>query len=332
MKLLLTGGAGFIGSHTALVLAKADFDVVLLDNFSNSRSDVVERLQTIADKPFHCVTGDIRDTTLVKQTLQAHAIDAVVHFAGLKAVGQSVECPLDYFSNNVQGSISLLQAMDEAKVYRMVFSSSATVYGQPQYLPLDEDHPTSSTNPYGRTKLHIEEMLQDLASSHDQWRIACLRYFNPVGAHPSGLIGEDPQGIPNNLLPYVAQVAAGVRPFLQVFGNDYDTHDGTGVRDYIHVMDLAHGHLAALKYLDTQNGWHAFNLGTGQGYSVLEIVKAFEKICGNPVPFKIMSRRLGDVASCFAQADKARRLLSWEAKFGLHQMCEDAWRWQQSKY
>ena len=328
MNLLLTGGTGFIGSHTAVELTQSGFNVVLLDNFSNSNNRVLQRLQKITGKSFHCVQADIRDTTLVTQTLKSHAIDAVIHFAGLKAVGESVQKPLDYFSVNVQGTISLLQAMKKVMVYRMVFSSSATVYGEPQYLPLDEQHPTTAVNPYGRTKLHIEEILKDLAASNDEWRFACLRYFNPVGAHPSGLIGEDPQGIPNNLMPYVAQVAVGIRPILQVFGNDYETPDGTGVRDYIHVMDLAHGHLAALNYLQKNSGWHAFNLGTGQGFSVLDMVKAFESASGRPVPFKIILRRSGDVASCYAQVDKAKSLLSWEAKLGLKQMCEDAWRWQ----
>jgi UDP-glucose 4-epimerase len=265
----------------------------------------------------------------VTQALQTHGIQAVVHFAGLKAVGESVAQPLNYFANNVQGALSLLQAMQVAQVHQLVFSSSATVYGEPQYLPLDEQHPTSATNPYGRTKLHIEEMLHDLSASNPAWRIACLRYFNPVGAHDSGLIGEDPNGIPNNLMPFVAQVAAGLRPAVQVFGNDYDTPDGTGVRDYIHVMDLAQGHLAALHFLQAQTGWYAINLGTGQGHSVLEMVKAFEAASGKSVAFNIVPRRPGDVASCYAKVDKAQALLNWQASRGLPQMCEDAWRAQQ---
>jgi UDP-glucose 4-epimerase len=274
------------------------------------------------------VACDVRDTAALTTTLQTHAVDAVVHFAGLKAVGESVAKPLDYFANNVQGTVSLLQAMQAAHVHQLVFSSSATVYGEPQYLPLDEQHPTAATNPYGRTKLHIEEMLLDLSASDPAWRMACLRYFNPVGAHDSGLIGEDPQGVPNNLMPFVAQVAAGLRPSLQVYGNDYDTPDGTGVRDYIHVMDLAEGHLAALSHLSQQTGWQAFNLGTGQGYSVLDMVKAFEQASGQSVPYQVVARRPGDVASCYAKVDKAHQTLRWQASRGLAQMCADAWRWQ----
>ena len=329
MKLLLTGGTGYIGSHTAVALCQAGHDVVLLDNLSNSKASVLERLQRILGHSLPFVQADVRDTTLLTQTLQTHGIEAVVHFAGLKAVGESVAQPLAYFANNVQGTISLLQAMKQAHVHQLVFSSSATVYGEPQYLPLDEQHPTSATNPYGRTKLHIEEMLHDLAASDAAWRVACLRYFNPVGAHESGLIGEDPNGIPNNLMPYVAQVAVGLRPALQVFGDDYDTPDGTGVRDYIHVMDLAQGHLAALEHLSRQTGWQAYNLGTGAGHSVLEMVRAFEQASGKSVAFNIVARRPGDVASCFAKVDKARQELNWRATHGLQQMCEDAWAWQQ---
>ena len=329
MKLLLTGGTGFIGSHTAVVLSQAGHEVVLLDNFSNSKQAVLGRLETILGHALPFVQADVRDTAKVTQALQTHGIQAVVHFAGLKAVGESVAQPLNYFANNLQGTLSLLQAMQAAQVHQLVFSSSATVYGEPQYLPLDEQHPTSATNPYGRTKLHIEEMLHDLSASNPAWRIACLRYFNPVGAHDSGLIGEDPNGIPNNLMPFVVQVAAGIRPALQVFGNDYETPDGTGVRDYIHVMDLAQGHLAALHFLQAQTGWHAINLGTGQGYSVLEMVKAFEAASGKPVAFNIVPRRPGDVASCYAKVDKAQALLNWQASRGLPQMCEDAWRAQQ---
>ena len=329
MKLLLTGGTGYIGSHTAVVLSQAGHELVLLDNFSNSKQAVLGRLETILGHALPFVQADVRDTAQVTQALQTHGIQAVVHFAGLKAVGESVAQPLNYFANNLQGTLSLLQAMQAAQVHQLVFSSSATVYGEPQYLPLDEQHPTSATNPYGRTKLHIEEMLHDLSASNPAWRIACLRYFNPVGAHDSGLIGEDPNGIPNNLMPFVVQVAAGIRPALQVFGNDYDTPDGTGVRDYIHVMDLSQGHLAALHFLQAQTGWHAINLGTGQGYSVLEMVKAFEAASGKSVAFNIVPRRPGDVASCYAKVDKAQALLNWQASRGLPQMCEDAWRAQQ---
>ena len=275
------------------------------------------------------VQADVRDTAQVTQALQTHGIQAVVHFAGLKAVGESVAQPLNYFANNLQGTLSLLQAMQAAQVHQLVFSSSATVYGEPQYLPLDEQHPTSATNHYGRSKFMVEQVLGDMAASDPRWRVALLRYFNPVGAHDSGLIGEDPNGIPNNLMPFVVQVAAGIRPALQVFGNDYDTPDGTGVRDYIHVMDLAQGHLAALHFLQAQTGWHAINLGTGQGYSVQEMVKAFEAASGKPVACNIVPRRPGDVASCYAKVDKAQALLNWQASRGLPQMCEDAWRAQQ---
>ena len=329
MKLLLTGGTGYIGSHTAVVLSQAGHDVVLLDNLSHSKHAVLSRLQTILGQPLPFVQADVRDTDQLTETLKKHGIQAVFHFAGLKAVGESVAQPLHYFANNVQGTVSLLQAMQAAQVHQLVFSSSATVYGEPKYLPYDELHPTMAINPYGRTKLHIEEMLHDLAASKPAWRIACLRYFNPVGAHHSGLIGEDPLGVPNNLLPLVAQVAAGLRPALQVFGNDYDTPDGTGVRDYIHVMDLAEGHLAALNFLQNQTGWHAINLGTGQGSSVLEIVKAFEEASGKTVPYNLVPRRSGDLPIYFAQATKAHELLHWQASRGLKQMCEDAWRAQQ---
>jgi UDP-glucose 4-epimerase len=329
MKLLLTGGTGYIGSHTAVVLSQAGHDVVLLDNLSNSKHAVLSRLQTILGQPLPFVQADVRDTEAVTRVLNDHGIQALFHFAGLKAVGESVAQPLHYFANNVQGTVSLLQAMQAAQVHQLVFSSSATVYGEPKYLPYDELHPTMAINPYGRTKLHIEEMLNDLAASKPAWRIACLRYFNPLGAHHSGLIGEDPLGVPNNLLPLMAQVAAGLRPALQVFGNDYDTPDGTGVRDYIHVMDLAEGHLAALNFLQNQTGWHAINLGTGQGYSVLEIVKAFEEASGKPVPYNLVPRRAGDLPIYFAQATKAHELLHWQASRGLKQMCEDAWRAQQ---
>lgn len=330
MNILLTGGNGYIGSHTAVVLTQAGHQVVLYDNLCNSRADVAQRLARIVGRPLPLVQGDVRDAARLAQTLRTHAIEAVVHFAGLKAVGESVAQPLDYYDNNVAGTVQLLQAMRAAGVRTLVFSSSATVYGEPRYLPLDEAHPTSATNPYGRSKLHIEEMLADLAASDASWRIACLRYFNPVGAHDSGLIGEDPQGVPNNLMPYVAQVASGRRERLQVFGGDYPTPDGTGVRDYIHVMDLAEGHEAALRFLQAQTGWHAFNLGTGQGHSVLEMVRAFEAASGRRVPYAIVQRRPGDVATCYASADKAARWLHWRARRGLQDMCESTWRWQRN--
>jgi UDP-glucose 4-epimerase len=331
VNILLTGGTGYIGSHTAVALVQAGHEAVLCDNLCNSRAEVVQRLASIIGQKPLLVQGDVRDADLLERILREHRIEAVVHFAGLKAVGESVAQPLAYYDNNVTGTQNLLQAMQRCGVKRLVFSSSATVYGEPKYLPLDEEHPTSATNPYGRSKLHTEEMLADLAASDLGWRIACLRYFNPVGAHESGLIGEDPNGIPNNLMPFVAQVAVGQRSQLSVFGGDYDTPDGTGVRDFIHVVDLAEGHLAALNFLGNSQGlgWHAFNLGTGQGYSVLEMVKAFERASGRKVPYQIVARRAGDVASSYAKADKARQLLGWQAKRGLDEMCISTWRWQQ---
>lgn len=331
MNILLTGGTGYIGSHTAVVLTQAGHRVVLYDNFCNSQPDVVQRLEKITGQPITLVEGDVRDTALLTETLKTHAIAAVIHFAGLKAVGESVAKPIDYYANNVQGTISLLQAMVATDVKIVVFSSSATVYGDPQYLPIDEEHSTSATNPYGRSKLHIEEILADVAKTDATWRIACLRYFNPVGAHESGLIGEDPSGIPNNLMPYVAQVATGKLPYLNIFGNDYPTPDGTGVRDYIHVMDLAEGHLKALKFLTHQTGWHAINLGTGQGNSVLEVVKAFEAASGKPVPYQIAPRRSGDIATCYAKADKAAKQLGWRANRTLEVMCASTWHWQSQR-
>jgi UDP-glucose 4-epimerase len=332
MNILLTGGTGYIGSHTAVVLTQAGHRVVLYDNFCNSQPDVVQRLEKITGQPITLVEGDVRDTARLTETLKTHAIAAVIHFAGLKAVGESVAKPIDYYANNVQGKISLLQTMQAADVKTLVFSSSATVYGDPQYLPIDEEHPTSATNPYGRSKLYIEEILADVAKSDATWRIACLRYFNPVGAHESGLIGEDPSGIPNNLMPFVAQVATGKLPRLNVFGNDYPTPDGTGVRDYIHVMDLAEGHLAALNYLSTQySALSTFNLGTGQGYSVLEMVKAFEAASGKPVPYQIAPRRSGDIATCYAKADKAAKQLGWRANRTLEVMCASTWHWQSQR-
>ena len=331
MKTLLTGGTGYIASHTAIELVAAGHDVVLLDNLSNSQASVVDRLETITGRRLPFVEGDIRDTSLLDRTMRDHGIDAIIHFAGLKAVGESVEKPIEYHANNVQGTVSLLEAMQSAGVKTLVFSSSCTVYGSPQYLPLDEQHPTSTTNPYGRTKLHIEEMLADVAASDGAWRLACLRYFNPVGAHASGLIGEDPSGIPNNLMPFVARVAAGKLPHVNVFGNDYPTPDGTGVRDYIHVVDLAKGHLAALDFLGRESGWHAINLGTGKGSSVLEMIRAFEKASGRPVPYRIAPRRPGDVACVYAKTDKAAQVLGWRAERTLEDMCASTWKWQSGR-
>lgn len=329
MNILLTGGTGYIGSHAAVVLAQAGHQVVLYDNLCNSKVGVIDRLQQITGQRLPFVQGDIRDTQLLTKILQEHKIEAVMHFAGLKAVGESVEKPLEYFDNNVGGTISLLKAMQACNIKTLVFSSSATVYGEPQYLPIDENHPTSATNPYGRTKLHIEEMLADLAKSDAAWRIACLRYFNPVGAHESGLIGEDPEGVPNNLMPYIARVAAGKLPYLNVYGNDYATPDGTGVRDYIHVMDLVEGHLAALNALNLQTeGLSVFNLGTGQGYSVLDLIKAFENASERCVFFQIAPRRAGDVAACYSNPGKAVITLDWEASRNLYEMCETVWQFQ----
>ena len=330
MNILLTGGTGYIGSHTATVLAQAGHQVVLFDNLSNSSITVLDRLERITGQRLPFVQGDIRNTALLETTLRQHGIQAVIHFAGLKAVGESAEKPIDYYANNVQGSISLLHAMQASQVYTLVLRSSATVYGQPQYLPYDENHPTAAINPYGRTKLHIEEILRDTAASHPAWHIALLRYFNPVGAHPSGLIGELPNGTPNNLMPFIAQVATGQRPHLNIFGNDYDTPDGTGVRDYIHVMDLAHGHLAALNWLPAHPGCEAFNLGTGQGTSVLQMVQAFETASQRPIPYQIQPRRAGDVATCYASTSKASQTLQWQAQQTLQDMCTSTWAWQQN--
>jgi len=328
MNILLTGGAGYIGSHVAVVLADDSHKIVLYDNLCNSQRDIIDRLEEITGQQLTFVEGDVRDTSYLTQSLREYDIDVVVHFAGFKAVGESVEKPIDYYANNVQGTISLLQVMQSVGVKSLVFSSSATVYGDPQYLPLDEKHPTSATNPYGRCKLHIEEMLADISRSDESWRIACLRYFNPVGAHPSGLVGENPNGIPNNLMPYIAQVAVGKLPSLNIFGDDYPTTDGTGVRDYIHVMDLAEGHLAALDYLVKHTGWYAFNLGTGRGYSVLEMVKSFERVTGQSIPYKIANRRPGDIATCYAKANKAEEHLAWKARWTLDDMCKSTWYFQ----
>lgn len=330
MNILLTGGAGYIGSHAAVVLTEHGHQVVILDNFCNSNRSVLGRLAKILAKAVPCVDGDVRDTALVKKILEEYQIDAVIHFAGLKAVGESVQNPIEYFDNNVGGTISLLQAMRAGNIKRLVFSSSATVYGTPQYLPLDENHPTQATNPYGRTKLHIEEILSDLVVSDSTWQVSCLRYFNPVGAHKSGLIGEDPNGIPNNLMPYIAQVAMGKLQNLNVYGNDYDTLDGTGVRDYIHVMDLAEGHLAALSFIKHKSGLSKFNLGTGKGSSVIEMVKIFEGVSGKPIPLKISNRRAGDVDTCYAKVERAKHDLNWSATRTLQEMCASTWNFQKN--
>ena len=327
-KILVTGGAGYIGSHTCVELLIAGHEVTVFDNFCNSQPEALARVERITGKKVHVIKGDIRSRPGLTLALRQSRATAVIHFAGLKAVGESVEKPLDYYDNNVVGTLRLLEAMKECRVGTLVFSSSATVYGNPQQLPLTEDHPLSATNPYGQTKLDIENMLRALHQSDPSWRICILRYFNPVGAHESGLIGEDPQGTPNNLLPYVAQVAIGRREFLNIWGNDYATPDGTGVRDYIHVVDLAQGHLQALERLERHAECTAVNLGTGTGYSVLDMVFAFEKASSKSVSFKIAQRRAGDIASCYADPGQALVLLGWRAERSLDQMCEDAWRWQ----
>ncbi|WP_447754558.1 UDP-glucose 4-epimerase GalE [Sphingopyxis fribergensis] len=329
MKILLTGGAGYIGSHVAAALVSAGHEVVCFDNLSNSDAAVMDRLEAITGTVIPLVQGDIRDGDALRAALNDHAAGAVIHFAGLKAVGESVAEPMKYYDNNVRGTLTLLEAMRDCGVKTLVFSSSATVYGEPRYLPLDEEHPTSATNPYGRTKLMIEEMLADVAAADGDWRIATLRYFNPVGAHDSGLIGENPNGVPNNLMPFISRVAAGRLNELSVFGNDYDTPDGTGVRDYIHVVDLADGHVAALEAI-TKNDQplSTWNLGTGQGYSVLDMVEAFERVNGVRVPYRIAPRRDGDVASCFASPERAARELGWTAERGLDTMCASSWRFE----
>ena len=329
-KILVTGGAGYIGSHTLIELIAAGFTPVVYDNLSNSSPASLARVQQIVGQSIEFIEGDILDTQLLAKTFAAHDFTAVIHFAGLKAVGESVAKPLWYYQNNVAGTLNLLDAMTNAQVKNLIFSSSATVYGDPEALPIVESSPRSATNPYGQSKLMIEYMLEDLAKADSHWQLISLRYFNPIGAHHTGTIGENPNGIPNNLMPYVSQVAVGKLPQLSVFGNDYDTVDGTGVRDYIHVVDLAKGHVAALQYLEhqTELGFEPINLGTGKGTSVLELVNAFIKTTGQPVPYSIAPRRPGDIASCYASSDKAKHLLGWQAQFDIERMCADTWRWQ----
>ncbi|NCP65629.1 MAG: UDP-glucose 4-epimerase GalE [Paraglaciecola sp.] len=329
--ILVTGGAGYIGSHTVLQLLETGHQVIVLDNLCNSSPESLRRVAELTGKQAKFVEGDIRDAAILKQVFSEDKIDAVIHFAGLKAVGESVEKPLSYYHNNVYGTLTLCEAMQAAGVTNLVFSSSATVYGDPVALPLKEDMPTGHpTNPYGMSKLMVEHVLTDLYKSNPSWNIAILRYFNPAGAHPSGRIGENPNGIPNNLMPFITQVATGKREFLSVFGNDYATHDGTGVRDYIHVEDLAAGHLKALEKLTGKVGLVTYNLGTGQGYSVLDMVKEFEKQSGQKVPYKIVPRRSGDVAACYADPAYAAEQLNWRAERGLAEMCRDSWKWQSS--
>src|SRR5690554_2937743 len=327
--IMVTGGAGYIGSHCLLALLAAGYQPLVLDNLSNSSRSALQRVEQISGHKIDFIEGDIRDAELLAQLFSRHQVGAVIHFAGLKAVGESVARPLRYYDNNVHGSQVLLQQMLHAGVEQLVFSSSATVYGEPQQMPISEDSPVGRpTNPYGRSKLMVEDMLRDVAASEPQLRIAILRYFNPVGAHHSGLIGEDPRGIPNNLLPYIAQVAVGKLAQLSVFGADYPTADGTGIRDYIHVQDLVEGHVAALRYLEGHSGVHTWNLGTGNGYSVLEMLHAFEQASSRQVPYRIMPRRDGDIACCYADPQKAASDLGWRAQLDLARMMADTWRWQ----
>ena len=328
MAILVTGGNGYIGSHTVVELLNLGHDVVVFDNLSNSNLAVLNRIETITGKQPEFVKGDIRDSKALDAVFAARDISAVIHFAGLKAVGESVALPLSYYDNNVCGSLRLLEAMNKAGVKKIIFSSSATVYGSPERLPIDEQCALRTTNPYGANKLQIEQMLGDVCVSDAEWSVVALRYFNPVGAHKSGLIGEMPNGIPNNLLPYVTQTALGIRDTLSVFGGDYDTHDGTGVRDYIHVVDLALGHIRALHLLDSQTGFEPINLGTGTGYSVLDIVNSFESVNNIKVPYVIAERRSGDIATCYADPQKAKTLLRWQAEQTLDDMMRDAWHWQ----
>ena len=340
-KILVTGGAGYIGSHTCIALHEAGYEVVVYDNLSNSSREAINRVSTLIGQTVEFIEGDIRDAEMLRQVFASYKFFGVIHFAGLKAVGESVAKPLLYYNNNVSGTITLLEVMAEYRVKNLVFSSSATVYGDPESLPIDESSERACTNPYGQSKLTVEHILEDLAVSDDSWNLIALRYFNPVGAHPSGQIGEDPNDIPNNLMPYISQVAVGKLDKLSIFGNDYPTVDGTGVRDFIHVTDLAQGHVAALNYLDKQTrsngsgttkknsvGFLPINLGTGKGTSVLELVSTFSDISGQAIPYQFTDRRAGDIASCYASADKAKTLLGWQAELSIADMCRDTWRWQ----
>ena len=330
-KILVTGGAGYIGTHTCIALHEAGYEIVVYDNLSNSSREAINRVSALIGQPIEFIEGDIRDAESLRQVFSSHHFFGVIHFAGLKAVGESVAKPLLYYNNNVSGTITLLEVMAEYDVKNLVFSSSATVYGDPEILPIDEKSPRSCTNPYGQSKLVVEYILEDLAVSDSSWNLITLRYFNPIGAHPSGQIGEDPNDIPNNLMPYISQVAVGKLEQLSIFGSDYPTVDGTGVRDFIHVTDLAQGHVAALSYLEQQVapvGFLPINLGSGKGSSVLELVTAFENVTGQKIPYQFTDRRAGDIASCYASADKAKELLGWEAKLSITEMCQDTWRWQ----
>lgn len=330
MKILLTGGLGYIGSHTAIALVEAGCDVVIYDNLSNSTLNKLVSLEKILGKKTKFILGDVRDAPILKKVLEDEKIDSVIHFAGLKAVGESSVHPIEYYANNVYGALCLVQAMEGVGLKKLVFSSSATVYGNPQYLPVDEMHPTAPTNPYGRNKLQVEQLLSDLAISDVGWSILCLRYFNPVGAHESGLIGEDPQGLPNNLMPYMARVAAGILPVLNIYGDDYETPDGTGIRDYIHVMDLALGHVSALDYINQNNGIDFCNLGTGRGFSVKDMIRALEGVSSQKINFNVVQRRSGDISVCYASVSKAKQLLNWSASRDLDDMCRSLWVWQKN--
>lgn len=326
MKILVTGGAGYIGSHTCVELLDAGYEVVIIDNFVNSKPDVLDKIRFITEKDFKFYEGDLADRNIVETIFDENKIHAVIHFAGLKAVGESVTMPLEYYHNNIMSTLVLCETMKKFNVKKLVFSSSATVYGNPHTVPIEENFPTSTTNPYGSTKLMIENILQDLYISDNEWSVALLRYFNPIGAHKSGLIGEDPNGIPNNLLPYVAKVAVGQLEHVNVFGSDYPTVDGTGVRDYIHVVDLAVGHIKALEKVADTKGIDTYNLGTGNGYSVLQVINAFKKASGREIAYRLVERRAGDIAICYADTTKAREVLDWQATREIDEMCEDAWR------
>lgn len=330
MAVLITGGAGYIGSHTCVELLNAGYEIVVLDNLYNSKEEVVRRVEGITGKPVKFYRADILDKPALRKIFSENTVDAVIHFAGLKAVGESVRLPLNYYENNVAGTVCLCQVMNEFGVKKIVFSSSATVYGAAETMPLTEDMPLGAVNPYGRTKLFIEQILGDIAASDPSWSVSLLRYFNPIGAHKSGTIGEDPKGIPNNLMPYIAQVAVGRLPKLQVFGSDYPTVDGTGVRDYIHVVDLAVGHVRAVEWVLHNTGCDAVNLGTGKGCSVLQLVEAFEKASGVAIPYQLVERRPGDPATVYADVEKAKRVLHWSARRDIAEMCEDTWRWQKN--
>lgn len=330
--ILVTGGAGFIGSHTSVELLDAGYDIAIIDNFSNSKPEMIDKIKQITGKDFKFYEADLLDRPAVEKIFEENEIDAVIHFAGLKAVGESVEKPMEYYHNNIGSTLILCETMRKYNCKKIVFSSSATVYGDPATVPITEDFPLHTTNPYGSTKLMIENILQDIFVSDNDWSIALLRYFNPIGAHKSGLIGESPNGIPNNLVPYIAQVAVGIREHLNVFGNDYNTPDGTGVRDYIHVVDLSLGHIKALEQIANKNGVFIWNLGTGNGYSVMEVLKAYEKACGKELPYKVVDRRPGDIAMCYADTTKSKEELGWIALRGIDEMCEDSWRFTKNEY